>query len=194
MEANTDKLRHWDCCRTSLQRGLDARVSPMLSRLGIESRLQLAMTVCVIVLIVGTSLGGSGGAPWIFFTYRTDLLIIAILGAIGSWKDDQQIRPIFLAGIVVVLTSMLISVLRIQGSHFEGLYLWYKYAFFTCAFLGLAKYARYQAAKWKAIFLAAIVVIDLWHLLPDLILRRPEVVGFSRNNGNYFATFLLIGL
>ena len=110
----------------------------MLSRLGIETRLQLAMTLCVMALLIVTTLGGSGGAPWVFFTYRTLLLVIAVLGAIGSWRTDQQISPLFLGGTIVVLASMLIGVLRIQGSHFEGLYLWYKYAFFTCAFLGLA--------------------------------------------------------
>src|SRR5215467_2478285 len=118
----------------------------MLSRLGIETRLQLAMTLCVMALIIVTTLGGSGGAPWAFFTYRTLLLVIGVL--------------------------------RIQGSHFEGLYLWYKYAFFTCAFLGLARFTRYQSAKWKALFLTTIVAVDLWYLLPDLILRRPEVLGF----------------
>ena len=147
-----------------------------------------------MALIIVTTLGGSGGAPWAFFTYRTLLLLIAILGAIGSWRDDQRIRPIFLAGTGLVLTLMLLAVLRIRGSHFEGLYLWYKYAFFTCAFLGLANYARNQSAKWKGLFLAIIVVVDLSHLLPDLILSRAQVVGFSHNNANYFATFLLIGL
>jgi O-antigen ligase len=166
----------------------------MLSRLGIESRLQLAITLCVLALIVVTTLGGSGGAPWVFFTYRTLLLVIAVLGAIGSWQTDQQIWPVFLSGTGLVLGLMLLAVLRIQGSHFEGLYLWYKYAFFTCAFLGLARYARYQSAKWKGLLLATIAAVSLSHLLPDLILRRPEVLGFSRNNGNYFATFLLIGL
>ena len=109
-------------------------------------------------------------------------------------RADQRIRPIFLAGIGLVLTLMLLAVLRIRGSHFEGLYLWYKYAFFTCAFLSLANYARTQSAKWKGLFLAIIVVVDLSHLLPDLILRRAQVVGFSHNNANYFATFLLIRL
>jgi O-antigen ligase len=166
----------------------------MLSRLGIESRLQLAMTLCVIALLIVTTLGGSGGAPWVFFTYRTLLLVIAVLGAIGSWQSDQRIWPVYLSGTGLVLALMLLGVLRIPGSHFEGLYLWYKYAFFTCAFLGLAKYARYQSAKWKGLLLGTIVAVNLAHLLPDLILRRPEVLGFSRNNGNYFATFLLIGL
>ena len=72
----------------------------MLSKLGIETRLQLAITVCVMALLIVTTLGGSGGAPWVFFTYRTLLVLIAILSAIGSWRADQRIRPIFLAGIV----------------------------------------------------------------------------------------------
>src|SRR5215467_10434023 len=100
----------------------------MLSRLGIETRLQLAMTLCVMALIVVTTLGGSGGAPWVYFTYRTLLLAIAILGAIGSWQSTQRISPLFLGGTVLVLASMFMGVQRIPGSHFEGLYLWYKYA------------------------------------------------------------------
>ena len=62
----------------------------MLSKLGIETRLQLAITICVMALIIVTTLGGSGGAPWVFFTYRTLLLLIATLGAIGSCEQTSE--------------------------------------------------------------------------------------------------------
>jgi O-antigen ligase len=166
----------------------------MLGRVGIESRLQLAVTLCVVTVIIVTTLGNSGGAPWVFFTYRTALILTAVLCAIGSRRADDRIDPLFLAGVISVLGLMLISVLRINGSHFEGLYLWYKYAFFAAAFLGLSKYAKYQSAKWKGLVIGCIIGTGLAHLLPDLILRRSQVFGFSYNNPNYFATFLLIGL
>ncbi|HLH30227.1 MAG TPA: O-antigen ligase family protein [Terriglobia bacterium] len=166
----------------------------MLRRIGIDNPLQLAITICVLVLIVVTTLGGSGGAPWVFLTYRTDLLLIAVLCAIGSRHSEERIHPLFVTGVIVLLASMLISVLRIHGGHFEALYLWYKYAFFAFAFLSLAKYARYQSARWRTLFLVAIIVVGILHLLPDVILRHERVVGFSANNANYFGTFLLIGL
>src|SRR5215510_956898 len=109
---------------------LDARVSAVLSRLGIQTRLQLAITISVAVLIVVTTLGGSGGAPWVFFTYRTLLVVVALLGAIGSKNADLRIDRLFLAATAFLFALMLISVLRIQGSHFEGFYLWFKYLFF----------------------------------------------------------------
>jgi O-antigen ligase/Flp pilus assembly protein TadD len=165
----------------------------MLSTLGIESRLQLAITVCVLSLIVVTTLGGSGGAPWVYLTYRTLLIAIAILGAIGARRAAFRTARIFLTSTVLLFALMLISVLRIQGSHFEGFYLWFKYAFFAAAFVNLAQYARYQSARWRGFLLAAIMAVCLAHLLPDLIFN-PTVAGFSRNNANYFATFLLIGL
>jgi len=174
--------------------GLDVKVSAMLDRLGIENRLQLAVTLCVVTVIIVTTLGNSGGFPWVFFTYRTSLILIAVLCAIGSTQADERISPKFLAGVVTVLGLMLISVLRIPGSHFEGLYLWYKYAFFAAAFLGLSRYAKYQSARWKGLIIGCIIGTGLAHLLPDLILRRSQVFGFSHNNPNYFATFLLIGL
>src|SRR5262249_17786403 len=59
---------------------------------------------------------------------------------------------------------------------------------------GLAKYARYQSAGWRGLLLGTIVVVDLAYLVPDLLLRRVQVAGFSQFNANYFATFLLIGL
>ena len=155
---------------------------------------QLAITICVMALIIVTTLGGSGGAPWVFFTYRTLLLFIAILGAIGSWRADQRIRPIFLGGTGLVLTLMLVAFSGSAGLILRVCTFGTSTRSFTCAFLGLANYARNQSAKWKGLLLAIIVVVDLSHLLPDLILRRAQVVGFSHNNANYFATFLLIGL
>jgi O-antigen ligase len=165
----------------------------MLSRLGIETRLQLVIALCVISLIVVTTLGGSGGAPWVFFTYRTLLILTAVLGVIGSRNSDDRICPIFLSLAGLVLALMLISVLRIRGSHFEGFYLWYKYLFFACAFLSLANYSRFQPARWKALILGAVVAVGLAHLVPDLLRWRP-VFGFSHQNSNYFGTFLLICL
>jgi O-antigen ligase len=166
----------------------------MLSRLGIETRLQLAITICVISVIVVTTLGGSGGAPWVFLTYRTLLVAIGILSAIGSRHADTRISPILLACTGLFFALTLVSVLRIPGSHFEGFYLWSKYALFAIAFLNLAAYARHQSARWKILLLVTVLAVDLVHLLPDLILNRDLVKGFSTNNGNYFATYLLIGL
>jgi len=166
----------------------------MLHRLGIETRIQLAITLCVISLVIVTTLGGSGGAPWVFFTYRTLLVVIAILGAAGARHADLRISRIFLGCSVLVIGLMLISVLRIRGSHFEGFYLWYKHLFFACAFLSLANYARWQSARWRGLLLGSVVAVNLGYLLPDLIFNHGQVIGFSNNNANYFATFLLIGL
>ena len=166
----------------------------MLLRLGIETRLQLAITICVVCLIVVTTLGGSGGAPWVYFTYRTMLVAIAILGAIGARSAPFRTSLIFLTGTVFLFALMLISVLRIQGSHFEGFYLWFKYAFFAAAFVNLANYARYQSARWRGFLIATITFVCLAHLIPDLVRYKVIVAGFSKNNPNYFATFLLIGL
>src|SRR5438045_3221783 len=101
----------------------------MLKRLGIETGLQLCITICVVLLIIVTTLGGSGGAPWVFLTYRTLLLVTAVLCVIGARQAEQQISPFFLGWVGLVFVLMLVSVLRIHGSHFEGLYLWYKYLF-----------------------------------------------------------------
>jgi O-antigen ligase/Flp pilus assembly protein TadD len=166
----------------------------MLSALGIDTRLQLSVTICVVSLIIVTTLGGSGGAPWVYFTYRTLLVAIAILCAIGARAAAFRMSSGFLISIALLFTLMLISVLRIQGSHFEGFYLWFKYALFAAGFVNLANYARYQSARWRGFLLGVVVAVCLAHLIPDLILNRVLVAGFSKNNPNYFATFLLIGL
>src|SRR5690242_12797398 len=103
----------------------------MLRSLGIETSLQLAITVCIVVLVVVTTLGGSGGAPWVFLTYRTILIVSAILTTLGSRNSDFGIGRLFIAASALVFALVLISLLRIPGSHFEAFYLWYKYAFFA---------------------------------------------------------------
>src|SRR5215471_3886854 len=94
----------------------------VLKKLGIEGRLQLSITLCVISLIVATTLGNSGGAPHIFFIYRTLLLCLAILTAIGSRHHEWRISRVFISLIVILFLLMLVSVLRISGSHFEAFY------------------------------------------------------------------------
>ena len=126
---------------------------PVLNKLGIETPLQLVIALCVIALVVVTTLGGSGGAPPVFFIYRTLLIVITILCALGCRRSDTQISRWFLALTVVVITLMWISVLRIQGSHFEGLYLLYRHTFFICMLLALAHYSRYRSAAWKGLLL-----------------------------------------
>src|SRR5688572_5664402 len=104
----------------SVANDIDVRVTAMLSRLGIETPLQFAIAVCVIALVVVTTLGGSGGAAWVFLVYRTLLPLIAILCAIGVRRADLRICPLFVACVGVLIALMLVSVLRIEGSHFEG--------------------------------------------------------------------------
>lgn len=165
----------------------------MFKRLGIETPLQFAITICVLTLILVTPLGGSGGAPWVFFVYRTLLVVITLLCAISARREDLKIAPGFLMLVAIDILLMLVSTLRIPGSHFEGLYLWYKHAFFVCAFLSLAFYSRYQAARWRGLLLGTVVFGNVIHLMPDLLRHRVVVSSFS-NNANYFATFLLIGM
>ena len=166
----------------------------MLRKFGIETPLQLAITLCVIGLVVVTTLGGSGGAPAVFFIYRTLLLAITLLCVWGTRKADTEIARWFLALIVVLAGLMWLSVLRIQGSHFEGMYLWYKFVLFASMFLALAHYSRCQSAAWKGLLLGSVVATGAIHLIPDLLTSHERIAGFSRNNADYFATYLLIGV
>jgi O-antigen ligase len=166
----------------------------VLRKFGIETPLQLAITLCVMAVVVVTTLGGSGGAPAVFFIYRTLLLVITILCVLGTRKADTEIARWFLALIVVLAGLMWLSVLRIQGSHFEGMYLWYRYVLFGSMFLALAHYSRYQSAAWKGLLLGSVIATGAVHLIPDLLTNHNRIAGFSRNNADYFATYLLIGV
>jgi len=106
-----------------------ARLKSVLKTLGIESRLQLAITICVLALVLVTPIE-SGAAPVVVLVYRSLLLAITILCGIGSWRQDLRISRVFLTLLGLALFLALISVSRIQGSHFEGLFLWYRLAFF----------------------------------------------------------------
>jgi O-antigen ligase len=165
-----------------------------LSRLGIQTKLQFAIALCVTSLVILTTMGGSGGATWVFFTYRTLLVMITVLCIVGCRDEDQRIAPFVLIAVVAGFALMLVSVLQIPGSHFEGFYLWYKHAFFMAAFLALAWYSRMQSARWKAVIVAAVIAVNVSHLVPDMIRYRQPFAGFSANNVNYFGTFLLTGL
>src|SRR2546430_1129320 len=111
----------------------------MLKALGIDSRLQLAITLSVMMLIVAATLGSGAQAPSVFFIYQTLLIAISILCTIGCRASDLRISPLFLVLVATLFSLMLISVLRIPGSHSEAFYLWNRYAFFACMFLSLAK-------------------------------------------------------
>ena len=165
----------------------------MLKKLGIENTLQLAITICVVTLVLITPLGGSGGAPPVFFIYRTALLAITILCAIAYRNAEQRISRMFTGLVSVSLALMLVSMFRIQGSHFEGFYLWYKHAFFICALISLAWYSRYQPARWRGFLLFTVIAGNVVHLIPDLVMNHRPVASFSPMNPNYFGTFLLIG-
>ncbi len=173
---------------------IDVRVTRMREWFGIETRLQLAITAGVLALVTVTTLGGSGGAPWVFLLYRSLLAAIAVLCWMATREADLRVSRYVIAGTIASIILMLVSVLRIEGSHFEGFYLWYKHSLFLCAFIALANYARYQSARWKGVVLGSIVALSILHAAPDLITRQPRVEGFSSNNPNYFATFMLIGL
>src|SRR5262245_3005906 len=169
-------------------------MSELLVWLGIQNRLQLAITTCVISLIVITTLGGSGGATPVFFIHRTLLLVITILCVVACRNQELRMAPALLGTLYIGLALMLISVLLIRGSHFEGFYLWYRYSFFLAAFLALAWYSRSQPFRWKATILTAVLVLNVVHLIPDLVRYNQPFGGFSTNNVNYFGTFLLTGL
>jgi O-antigen ligase len=166
----------------------------MLNRFGIQTTLQLVITICVIGLIVITTLGGSGGATPVFFIYRSLLLAITVLCIAGCRKEQSRIARPMLAVLFVSFGLMLVSLLRIPGSHFEGFYLWYKHALFVSAFIALAWYSRYQPARWRAVILTGVIATNVLHIIPDLVRFRQPFAGFSSNNVNYFGTYLLTGL
>ena len=165
----------------------------MLKKIGIESWLQFGIAICVVLLIVVSTLNESSGAT-VFFTYRTLLVAVSILAVIGSRRNTETISVSFLGLLSGWVILSLISVARIPGSHFDALSIFYRHLLFIVAFLVLAHYNRRLSPRWKGSLLAVVVAMNLVHLLPDLIREHRPVAGFSAYNANYFGTFLLVGL
>lgn len=165
----------------------------VLKTLGIETGLQALVLLAAMTLVLITPLGGSGGAPTVFFIYRSTLLLLIILCAIGCKSMDFRIHRTFMALLIAAFTLMFLSVLRVEGSRFVAFYLLYRHTFFIGAFVGLACYARYQSAAWKGTLLGTVVASCLGHLIPELT-KHGQIAGFSTNNANYFGTYLLVGL
>src|SRR5689334_12952812 len=111
----------------------------MLDRLGITDKRDLIVFGCLILLVAVSPAGNEGTHPAVLFIYRS--LLLGIIAAYSLWTDRSTLRricPYFLGIVAVILGIMLISVLRWQGSLFEGFYAFYNNALFLVAFLALA--------------------------------------------------------
>ncbi len=166
----------------------------MLDRLGISNRHDLIVFACLILLVATTPAGREGTQPAVLFVYRT--LLLAIVVAYAAWTDRsklQRLCPYFIAAVIAILGIMLVSVLRWQGSLFEGFYPFYTNALFIAAFIALAHAGTTRPVAWKHTVLAAIVLIDVGYLVAAMASASPIVQG-PFVNPNYLASFLLPGL
>jgi len=164
-----------------------------LNRFGIESPLQLAITICVGCLIVVPTLADPSTAL-VFVATQSLMVLLAILCLLGSRDYDKRISTTFLGFLAIWVLLALISIGRMPGSHFDALLIFYRHVFSIGALLSLAYYNQRSSARWKATILAVLIAVSLGHLLPELIRPHRPVAGFSHYNPDYFGTFLLIGL
>src|SRR5438552_1297875 len=99
----------------------------MLERLGITDRRELAVLACLVLLVAITPAGNEATHPAVLFIYRT--LLLGIVAAYAAWSDRsklQRLCPYFIAAVAAILGIMIVSVLRWQGSFFEGFYAFYE--------------------------------------------------------------------
>src|SRR5262245_16630474 len=166
--------------------------SIIFRKLGVENWLQFWITLGVISILVVPTLSDPSTATG-FFLYRTALVAIIVLSALGSRRQEARISRPFLALAAISVILSLISISRIPGSHFDAFSIFYTHTLFITACVSLAHYSRSSSSRWKGMLLAALVAVNLAHLLPDLI-RAQRVAGFSMNNPDYFGTYMLVGL
>lgn len=166
----------------------------MLEGLGITDRRELAVLACLVLLVAVTPLGSEATHPAVLFIYRT--LLLAIVAAYFAWSDRsnlQRLCPYFVLALGAIGAFSLPSILRGNGSLFEGFYAFYENALFAAAFIALAHAGTARPAAWKHTVLASIVLIDVAYLVAGLasgarVLQGPFV------NANYFASFMLPGI
>src|SRR6185295_488325 len=114
----------------------------------------------------------------------------------GLWTDRSRLprlSPAFVGGVIGVAGIMLVSLLRWQGSLFEGFYLFYENVLFIAAFIALAHSAPARLTAWKHTVLVAVVLIDVAYIAGTLLAgKRPLLGPFV--NPNYLGSFVLPGL
>jgi O-antigen ligase len=169
----------------------------MLERLGLKNPQKvrdLTLWVCLVLLVVVTPLGREATGPLIIGLYRTLLVLIIVFYAV--WTDRSRLPrlPSYFIGSLVALSAvMLFSVLRWQGSRFEGFYDFYKNVLFIAAFVALAHSGIGRSSKWKHAVLGAVVLIDVGYIAGAFALgQRPLLGPFV--NPNYLGSFVLPGL
>ena len=107
----------------------------MLERFGIRQRHELATLLCLVLLVSLTPTGKESTHPLVFGIYRT--LLLVIIACYALWTDRSRLprlSPAFAGGVIGVAVIMLVSLLRWQGSLFEGFYLFYENILFIAAF------------------------------------------------------------
>ena len=136
-----------------------------MNRFGIESPLQLAITICVVCLIVVPTLADPSTAL-VFVATQSLMVLLAILCLLGSRDYDKRISTAFLGFLAIWVLLALISIGRISGSHFEALLIFYRHVFSIGALLSLAYYNQRSSARRKATILVVLIAASLGHLLP----------------------------
>src|SRR6187399_3074170 len=113
----------------------------MFKRLGIDSSLDSAIFLSLILLVAIAPLGNEATHPVVLGIYRTLLVLITAVSFIRTRQQNlPQVSFLFLGLTALVLLAMYGSVVLRHGSHFEGMYTFYENALFLTAFLGLASF------------------------------------------------------
>jgi O-antigen ligase len=166
----------------------------MLERLGMKSWHDLATWLCLVFLVAVSPAGKEATHPLVLGIYRTLLLVIVVLYTMGPDRSRlPRLSPWFSGALLVLGVVMWISVLRWQGSRFEGFYALYENVLFIAAFVALAHSSLGSTSAWKHSLLTFVVAIDVGYMAGTLILdKRPFFGPFV--NSNYLASFMLPGI
>ena len=166
----------------------------MFERLGIRDRRELLVWLCLVLLVAITPMGKESTQPLVLGIYRT-LLLVLILSYV-VWTDRSRLRRLpvyFWGGLAMVAGIMALSVLRWEGSSFEGWYVFYENILFLTAFVVLAHAGTARPIAWKHGVLAAVVLINVAYIAGTMIIgNRPLLGPFV--NPNYLGSFVLPGI
>jgi O-antigen ligase len=165
----------------------------MLRRLGIASRLELAVFVSIVLLVAISPLGREATHPVVIGLTRTLLLTFVVAAVLHANQSPLKICPYFLGLAGLLVAWMALSVLMIPGGHSESAYTFYEDFFFLAAFVLSAHLSRTRSIAWKNALLTTVVVVDVAYLAGAIAIGNKPLTG-PFVNPNYFASFLLAGL